>query len=212
MPIFRINDKNILFMHIPKAGGTSIEQWLGGHGQRLFHLPRKRDDLPCVPQHFHAELIESLFGSRFFDYSFAVVRNPYWRLLSEYNFRMSHRPRRERIFPVPSFDRWLCKVLRRYRSNPYIYSNHIRPQVDFMVEGVEAFSLETDLPKLRHTLAALCQVDAPSEIPVTNRSIIRETRISETAARLVYEFYREDFERFGYPQDSYGDRPARLQI
>ncbi len=207
MPIFRISDKNILFMHVPKAGGTSVERWLGTHAPVGFHFPLKKYGLPCPPQHFHAEMIEALFGPGFFDYSFAVVRNPFWRLLSEYNYRMSHRRRRERIFPMPSFDRWVRGVLRRYQADPFIYSNHIRPQVEFLIEGTEVFRLESELPKLQHRLATLCSIKALPEIPVVNRSTARENAISEATAQTLCEFYREDFERFGYSPDSFTNKP-----
>lgn len=208
MPIFRINGKNILFMHVPKAGGTSIERWLSTYSEINFHLPRKSPQFPCVPQHFHAEVIRTLFSDAFFDYRFLIVRNPYQRLLSEYNYRMGHRRRRERILPPPGFARWLRRVLRQYRADPYVFSNHIRPQTDFMMAGAEFFRLESDLPELRERLSALCAIADTEEIPRTNRSVRREDTISASAAEMLYDFYRQDFETFGYAPDSYLEHRA----
>jgi hypothetical protein len=203
MPIFKINDANILFMHVPKAGGTSVERWLSAYSPVRFHLPLNIYGFPCVPQHFHAELVNALFLEEFFDYAFTVVRNPYSRMLSEYNYRLTRRRRRQRILPPPSFERWVGKVLRRYRTNPYVYSNHIRPQVEFLVEGIEVFRLESDLPALQERLLAVCGLTDAPDFPFANRSTARESTISPAAAQKIYEFYQHDFERFGYDRASF---------
>lgn len=203
MPIFRIQDKLVLFLHIPKAGGTSVEKWLSDMGSESFRQHRRMRGIPCVPQHFHGVLIDSFFASGFFDYSFAVTRNPYWRLLSEYNYRMSHRKFVARLFPIPSFPLWTRFVLWRYATKPYIYSNHIRPQVEFRIAGTEVFRLEDQLPALYRRISEVCNLKVNMELPVANRSQSRETRVDDRTARAIYNFYRDDFEQFGYRQDSF---------
>ncbi|QXT39453.1 sulfotransferase family 2 domain-containing protein [Gymnodinialimonas ceratoperidinii] len=198
MPIFRIGQKNILFLHIPKAGGTSIETWLSTYSSESFRLPRKNSLLPCVPQHFHGEILSLLFAPDFFDYSFCVTRNPYDRLLSEYNYRMSHRKRLERIFPTPDFQTWVRRTFKRYRKDPFIYSNHIRPQSEFMIAGTEHFHLENGLGTLQQRLADLTGVALPDAIPTANRSTKRETSVDPAVVGEISDFYAEDFETFGY--------------
>mgnify|MGYP002623369837 CR=1 FL=1 len=201
MPIFRLGQKTVLFLHIPKAGGTSIETWLSAHSGESFRLSRKTPLLPCVPQHFHGELIDLLFAPGFFDYSFCVTRNPFRRLLSEYNYRMSHRKRRERIFPTPDFATWVRRTFRRYRRDPFVYSNHIRPQSEFRIDGTEVFRLEDGLQALQARLVELTGVGLPEAIPEANRSAIRETNIDPKIVGEIYEFYRDDFRTFGYGKE-----------
>lgn len=198
MPIFRIGQKNVLFLHIPKAGGTSIEKWLSTHSSESFRLPRKNSLFPCVPQHFHGEILSLLFAPDFFDYSFCVTRNPYDRLLSEYNYRMSHRKRLERVFPTPDFRTWVRRTFRRYRKDPFIYSNHIRPQSDFMIAGTESFHLEDGLEALQLRLAELTGVALPDAIPTANRSQKRETSVDPAVKQEISDFYARDFQQFGY--------------
>ena len=85
MPIYRINNRNVLFIHVPKTGGTSVERYLGLYAQPALHnqgakLLRPVKDATFTPalamQHFHAELLEAMFPPDFFDYAFMVVRHP----------------------------------------------------------------------------------------------------------------------------------------
>lgn len=205
MPIFKIAGKTILFLHIPKAGGTSVEEFLAGLSGESFRMKLNTEGLPCVPQHFHGALMDKLFAPDFFDYSFCVTRNPYARLLSEYNYRMQHRHRPYRWFPAPKFDTWVKATLARYRRQPYVYSNHIRPQVAFRIEGTRAFRLEDQVPELMAELGEVTGTAVPVALPHSNPSKKRETRISEATAALIHDFYRSDFDTFGYVKESFRD-------
>lgn len=204
MPIFKIKNKLILFLHIPKAGGTSVEQWLTDlGGSESLRLRYNKISFPCVPQHFHGDLIDALFAPGFFDYSFAVPRNPYWRLLSEYNYRMGHRRWYERWYPTPSFSLWVNYVLSRYKSHPYIYSNHIRPQVEFAIDNTETYRLEDQLPQLYGRIGQMLDVGTVPSLPQANRSVTRQAVIDAATAEKIHTFYRKDFETFGYDESSY---------
>jgi hypothetical protein len=192
-------------MHVPKAGGTSIEAWLRESYPLSFHSSAVAHRMPVVPQHAHGELIEYLFAPDFFDYSFAVVRNPYRRALSEYNYRMDHRRRRDRLLPRPSFGRWVRWAFRRYRHDRYLYSNHIRPQCEFVLKTTAAFRLEDGLDDLRSWLEAIVGAAPTGVIPFHNRSKSLETQIDPATAELIAEFYARDFAAFGYARESYRD-------
>jgi hypothetical protein len=203
MPIFRVSGKNILFIHIPKAGGTSVEAFLSQLSGESFRMHYNTEGFPCVPQHFHGALLDKLFDEDFFDYSFCVTRNPYARILSEYNYRMQHRKRPYRWFPAPKFDAWVRATLARYNRNPYIYSNHIRPQVEFRLQQTRAFRLEDQIADLMRELAELIGAEIPEVLPRENSSHKRVTRISDETAEHIYAFYKDDFEQFGYARESY---------
>ena len=67
----------LIFTHIPKNAGTSIGQWL------LEHVPDARE-MPGTLKHHTPHHVH-----QHHDYTyFAVVRNPYDRLLSQYNFHV----------------------------------------------------------------------------------------------------------------------------
>ena len=208
MPAYRFDDKLILFIHIPKAGGTSIRSWLASHAPENLPQRHRPEFFPCVPQHFHGEVLGPLFAPGFFDYSFCVTRNPYDRILSEYNYRINWPRLRNKVLPKPGFDRWLKGVLTKYKKNSYVYSNHIRPQGEFLIEGTESFRLEDGLGPLQERLAALTGIPLEEQIPTKNPSIKSATKISEYEAALIREFYADDFERFGYDPESWRELAA----
>ena len=87
MPIS--HDLKTIFIHIPKNAGESIERSLGMHAgnpqQNFFGVVNNRH----VLQHLTANELRSRrqFSEIWHEYfKFAVVRNPYSRFVSRYNY------------------------------------------------------------------------------------------------------------------------------
>ena len=62
-----------IFVHIPRTGGTSVQRFFGTHWQDHKDISRYAEELE--PQTFASY------------YKFALVRNPWDRLVSDYNFQ-----------------------------------------------------------------------------------------------------------------------------
>ena len=143
MPIFSKDNKNILFIHVPKSAGSSIEKigsdlgWsesFSVRGKALKDLEYYKASL----QHLHAESLELLLNLDKFDSIFTVVRNPFSRFKSEYYWQRSQR------ITNLDVDEWISDTLEKYSKDHYIYDNHIRPQVEFLPDhdNLKVFKLE----------------------------------------------------------------------
>lgn len=143
MPILSKDSRYTLFIHIPKTGGSYIEEccrksgWSVGlifNGVNPDHLP----GLKITPQHFHAEVY-----NQFIDFSsdietFTVVRHPWNRFRSEYYWQLDQG----RTVKPPS--EWISDVLSRFGDDPSIFDNHLRHQIDFIPnsKNLKIFRLE----------------------------------------------------------------------
>ncbi|MEM6888939.1 MAG: sulfotransferase family 2 domain-containing protein [Pseudomonadota bacterium] len=101
---------NLVFVHVPKTAGGAIQELLNKYkapGQRtpinriLRNLPQKRDIMRAyIPGHATAQQLRNWMGRELWNSysSFAVVRNPYDRLISAYEFErqtpVHHRHKR----------------------------------------------------------------------------------------------------------------------
>jgi len=139
-----------------------------------------------------------LFEGSFFDYSFAVVRNPYERIISEFKYRIGSK--RQSLF-TPSFRRWVRRSFADYERDNYLLSNHIRPQSDFLMPGVEIFKLEDGFSAVEQRLQDVLEISFVEKIPHTNKSSDRPIEIDPETLDIIYNFYRKDFEVFGYPRE-----------
>lgn len=207
MPILRKAGRNILFIHVPKTGGTTIERVFKDSGYRTLYLdskvgPGSDNSLRrCSPQHMHAELLEQTFRIHKFDFMFLVSRNPISRFKSEYIWR--HR-KKEFAVEAQSVENWGMKAFQAYASDPYIYDNHLRPQVDFHIPGAFAYRLEDGLDTIVRDLNSRFNCELETQIPRIYDSQERtgysskDVNVSELMERGIREMYHADFNLFNY--------------
>lgn len=207
MPYVFVSNKLIYFAHVPKAGGSSVENYLISRFGPLALLDRnwsryrydqegwRTSSLRCSPQRIAAEDLGRILP-RSPDWSFAVVRDPAARLISEYRWHRSNAPRRSRRYLTKlGFSVWLQIMVQAVRRDPTIFDNHLRPQVDIVPEGAEIFRLEDGFA----SLAAL--IDTAADTQASDLSIGHDLKAkSEVVVRpsardlaLIAKVYARDY-------------------
>lgn len=208
MPLFRCNDKLVFFAHIPKCGGQSVEAYLAKRFGSLAFLDNKHRRLEShlrwgatSPQHIEMDALRRLFPSDWFYASFAVVRNPYTRLVSAWNFRLMTRKTHELS---SSIEDWLNTVaggsiIARHESD-----NHLARQVDLVPDDAKTFQLEEGMNKIVSWLDELeGKQHSERQIPKSNTqgkplTGLKKSELSQDAIDAIREIYADDFSKFGY--------------
>lgn len=95
-----------IFVHIPKCGGSTIENFLDIARPECFYNARDLkiiDGVEYAPQHFTPGIIKEKLPQYFDNYlKFTFIRSPYHRVLSEYFWRFRHKTKSQ-----DHFERWI---------------------------------------------------------------------------------------------------------
>jgi len=197
--------RKLLFIHVPKAGGTSIERRLQRDGWSMSfratgrteeHFPLRR----VSPQHYHGELLSETLRLDAFDVIFMVVRDPLARFRSEY----AHRNRDPGQGKAEVVAAWTEAVLGRYQRDPYVLDNHLRPQHEFVVPNVQIYRLEDGIKTMMTDLNERFDVGVPTDIGrrlnsnVEGRLGSREVEITPELEERLMTMYAADYQIFGY--------------
>ena len=199
MPVAFVNGRSVLFVHIPKTGGSSVERYLSRHGPVLLKGNGREAGLRCSAQHLHAEALASIDAADGHDWSFTIVRHPVARLVSEYRYQM-RKPGwlRSRL----SFAGWLSYALSRLAIDPWYRDNHFRPQHAFILPGMEIMRFEDGVDTCLRRIGERLGTPAPAtpirEKPSPHVPVILTAR---SLAR-IRETYSRDFADFGYGEDA----------
>lgn len=188
-PLQRINGHRFCFIHINKNAGTSISKAVGLYHRMHFTVRDAIDNSS-----------EQLYHSCF---KFTVVRNPYTRIISMYNyaFKMNEAHiKRDNL----SFEDWVLKTFKE-KNEQYFFSKkilgtqtnylinyHNKIDLDLIIKFEdlkggyqilkEKLSLKEDLPNLNKT----------EKEPLSNK--IKNDKILE----IINNYFKEDFENFNY--------------
>lgn len=191
-----IEEHNLLFIHIPKTGGVAIERALG---IKAANEPKKLiskqgeliEGVTTVPQHFTPDILRERLGEDIYESSikFAVVRNPYTRVLSEYFYR-------NKSGNMGKFSTWFKNYYKKLDHAHKIPQSKFVDSEDITIlkqeslqEDFSRFVEENNLPikpelgrenKSKHN-----KIDLVEEIPLP---IIER----------INKLFEEDFIRFGY--------------
>jgi hypothetical protein len=193
-----------IFVHIPKTAGNSINRVFGVGWEDHKDLQRYYDEVP-----------PEVFGSYF---KFAIVRNPWDRLLSDYNYQVKKsRAPNSKLFVFGAdgskrnFAEWVETVLTApdgYEAREWggAVSPHIHrwsPQVDWIsVQGAVRTDFIARLERLPEDFRAVRrQLQMPPvRLPHRNRRLHwHYSHYYDRATReLVARYYARDIAQFGY--------------
>ncbi len=203
-----------LFVHIPKTGGTSIraalnrlrfrDPWFGLQFicSKISKLSGHR--LGCkFPRHAKAIAAKEMLPREFFDslFKFAFVRNPWDLQVSSYHHVKRHYPHllkgRE---DFESFLRWKLD-----RQRPYIYHLDTPTQSEYIkdIDGSLLVDFVGRYENLQEDFDEVCRRIGVKPIKLPHRRHTKDRKdyrvyYNDSTAELVYNYFREDIERFGY--------------
>ena len=206
MPLAQSNGKNIFFAHVPKTGGSSVEDYLiQRFGPLSIIDENKRNDVKgtglIVPATHLAAADLAEFLPQDLTYAFAVVRDPVARLKSEYRYQLNIS-RMSRL----GFSTWLRIMVHATRAEPRLYHNHIRPQSDLVPETAEVFQLENGFDALIDKLDQVTGTTTPDlEVGHLNTRKHEPIALKRQDVALIGRFYGVDYTRFGYEHPDLAD-------
>lgn len=210
MPLSCTDHGPIFFVHVPKTGGTSVEDYLiRRFGPLALNDVNKRGGvtgtgLITAVNHLSAIDLQEMIPAQSI-LTFAVVRNPLTRLLSEYSWQ-----RGASFMSRLSFSTWLRVMVHACAREARVYGNHIRPQDQMVPEGVEVFRLEDGFDGLLARLDAVTGTRRP-DLEIGHfkpRAQGRETvRVHRQDVALIQRVYARDYARFGYTMETLSDYP-----
>jgi hypothetical protein len=197
MPIFKINGKLVLFMHVPKTGGTTVEAYLSqfspmafhnnGHNARALRSGVISKSTPY--QHLTANVVKTLFPVNYFDYVFMIVRDPLQRMISEYRHsRALMRP--EATLP---FSLWLRTSFAAATIDPFFRNNHFRRQSEFLYPGANIFQFESGLQNCLGKVGEALGMRLSDPVPHERRSLPFPCDVKASDARLISSFFASDY-------------------
>lgn len=208
MPLFTRGDQRIAFIHVPKTGGTSVERYFESHGWTMSYWSKPRDGgRTPSDQHLLYDDLRSLVPDLDEIPSFAIVRHPLKRFLSEWKWQRWEIKRLR-----DGLGDFVDRVESSLPEDPVYWDNHWRPQSDFLSDRIDRVirleDIESEFPRLLEMLG----LDLPPRLPRTNPSsgsgirawLRRPSRaqLSETDIARLERIYAQDFAELGYARSS----------
>lgn len=198
---------NTLFIHIPKTGGTSVENFLRTKSRQTLHCGVPKNNLlPVRNVSLQHQFYSTLYNNRkLININFddklkviTIVRNPYHRLVSDlFHFKL--------IKPNSS-PQFVFDTIKEYiKGNNY--DNHNVQQYKFiynedgslMNPNINIFKTETLTQDLRKY--GFKKFDIRSNVGGFNRGkkkIDYMKFLNKSSIELINKHYSKDFELFGY--------------
>lgn len=216
MPISHVH--RTIFVHIPKTAGTSVEAVLGMHGQKSDIGIRPYFTQEIDREHLYGRDLQHMTAAALQDalrqdgvferyFKFAVVRNPWDRLVSVFAWTDQKWAKGQELTDVEfeSSVRQLHGMVAIARSSGQALrvGPHLRPQVHFLVGRdrkllVDFIARHETLPADWEHIRRRIGIDA--ELPLRMRSHHRpyQSYYNDTTRAMVDQIYAEDIAAFRY--------------
>ena len=220
VPVYRRH--RLVHLHIPKTAGTAVEQLFDQlddlvWGPESWIGEVQRDGRWYEYQHLTATEFAELAGDEFNGFArFAIVRDPYQRLISDHLWRRAIKQSTPDVFlsAFETFDEFVAAIPHGIDENwnEFIVSAdradanlliHLRPQHHYLRssdnrpdESIEVVAFEK-LPEALDELFDRRGIDSGLERKTVTHRL--EHFFTPATLQIVNELYRQDFLRLGYP-------------
>jgi len=182
---------NYIFIHINKTGGTSIEKALG---------------LPLIHKtalEYRTEIGNVRWQEQF---SFAIIRNPWDKVASQYSYRSMINETELKKHPVP-FNDWVKRVFVDRDPDYYNDQKMFAPQVDWLtdLEGNNLVDFVGRFENLHNDWHIICAkihkhgVELP-HVKKSSKANYRNAYNTESIA-IIADWFAKDTEFFSYTFD-----------
>lgn len=218
--------KNLIFIHIPRTAGESIEFFFSQKQNSLikkinYFFKKKKIIIPSfyhgLGKHDSLQKITEVISPSSDDEFFTIVRNPYDRIKSFYNHlkRWEWDPRYDGILPKPQipaalaqiydFNEWLNIVLdeklpmpeKNRKNNPV---DLFKPMIEFL--GVNFNIYKLNILKFENLAKDWEEFskknELPRKLPHLNASRGIKIEYNDEGIAAVNKKYNEDFKTFNY--------------
>jgi hypothetical protein len=184
--------RKFVFIHINKCGGSSIIKSIW----------------PVHKWHDTVKEVIGLIGEKEYHklHSFTVVRNPWSKVVSQYNFRKQTNQNDLGVNPI-SFKEWLKKTYGDFREERYVDDPKMfQPQVEWLkdlngevsIDSILRFeSLEEDYNSLKKELGLSSSLKHRN----SSKKVDYSTYYDDESVAIISNFFREDIKLFGYQYD-----------
>ncbi len=216
MPISR--QFKIIFVHIPRVAGTSVEKYLGmGSIDQLFSFdkikltkwskkfPENSPEQSKTPQHLTALELKKVIPENIFNsfYKFSIVRNPFDRIISEYlHIKDTSQPPYLARFKTMSLDDFVLEGLSLSQTERInLFDGHLETQCSYVLDENKSLLVDKvfKLENLQECVDFLKNIVGIEAFPhARNTTPIENFTFSEESKEMIKIFYKEDFDFFGY--------------
>lgn len=171
--------KNLIFIHPPRCGGTSIESSFKWENE--------------LEKHLSASSIKKKIGEKQWGelFKFAIIRNPFDKVISMYHARCYRKFRKGIEFE--SLEQFLSFIPRIPTEEGIQCSDFINEDIDFIIRYE---TRNSDLDRLYEEFGI--KIDKNINIRQTNRFNNYKIYHNQNTIELVKLKFKDDIERFGY--------------
>ena len=206
-----IPEYKLIFIHIPKCGGTSIEVYISNNYKLKYkfcnvlnnieknsYILDKKSGSKAL-QHLTALEIRQNFNDFEKYYKFSVVRNPYDRIISEYHWSRTIKSYKS----YNKFDDFLKHVQNVFKNKDFyknLFSDHLIPQYLFLYENnkliVDKVYKFEEFYEIEKNLKDKYNIDR--KMRVCNKTKKEKIKLNKIQKEVIYNLYKKDFELFKY--------------
>ena len=209
-----INDKyNVIFVHVPKNGGTSVEFALGMHGEIDTigikpYLNQKTNKylFGAGAQEYSADELKKIIGEvKYKKYkSFAISRNPYARYVSYVSWKERLWPTiTSNILEIETFQKTILDDFKKYQISKF-ENLYLKPQHTYIFD-----QFSKQLVNKIFKIEEFDQVENYVKKITNNKELKIEKRMSsnhfqydeyydQNSIKIINEMYKNDFNLLNY--------------